>query len=405
MEETHKLQTMEVISDPKAFDNSSGNLLERLIFNNRLLLIACCVILTAFFSFQLRGLVVSASFDKMLPHGHEYIKNYLENRNQLRGLGDSVRVVIENPKGDIFDPEYLATLAKINDEIFILPGVDRSWMKSIFTPVVRWVEVTEEGFTGGPVLPNDYNGSPKSIEDLRINIARAGVVGSLVANNYKSSMIIIPLLAADAEGKPVDYHQLSASLEKIRAKYSADGKVRIYVIGFAKLAGDLIDGLQKVAFFFLAAAAVATLIIFLFTRCIRSTALVLLCSIVAVIWQLGIVVTLGYGLDPFSMLVPFLVFAIGVSHGAQKMNGIMQDIGRGTHKWVAARYTFRRLFLAGITALLADAVGFAVLMVIDIPVIRELALTASLGVAVLIGTNLILLPVLLSYIGVSPAAA
>jgi predicted RND superfamily exporter protein len=407
MTDSHKLQAMEVVSDPAAFDNSSGNFLERLIFNHRRVLIACCLLLTALFAFQLRGLVVSASFDKMLPHGHSYIKNYLENRDQLRGLGDSVRVVIENPKGDIFDADYLATLAKINDEIFILPGVDRSWMKSIFTPVVRWVEVTEEGFTGGPVLPNDYDGSARSIKDLRINIARAGVVGSLVANDYKSSMIIIPLLAKDAQGKPVDYHQLSAALEKIRARYGSgeQPKVRIYVIGFAKLAGDLIDGLQKVMYFFLAAAAIATLIIYLFTRCLRSTTLVVACSIVAVIWQLGIVVMLGYGLDPFSMLVPFLVFAIGVSHGAQKMNGIMQDIGRGTHKWVAARYTFRRLFLAGITALLADAVGFAVLMVIDIPVIRELALTASLGVAVLIGTNLILLPVLLSYVGVSPAAA
>jgi predicted RND superfamily exporter protein len=103
--------------------------------------------------------------------------------------------------------------------------------------------------------------------------------------------------------------------------------------------------------------------------------------------------------------VPFLVFAIGVSHGAQKMNGIMQDIGRGTHKLIAARYTFRRLFLAGVTALLADAVGFAVLMVIDIPVIKELAMTASIGVAVLIFTNLLLLPVLLSYTGVSQRAA
>ena len=114
---------------------------------------------------------------------------------------------------------------------------------------------------------------------------------------------------------------------------------------------------------------------------------------------------LGFELDPYSILVPFLVFAIGVSHGAQKMNGIMQDIGRGAHKLVAARFTFRRLFLAGLTALLADAVGFAVLMIIDIPVIKDLALTASLGVAVLILTNLILLPVLLSYIGVSAAAA
>ncbi len=46
-----------------------------------------------------------------------------------------------------------------------------------------------------------------------------------------------------------------------------------------------------------------------------------------------------------------------------------------------------------------------VLMMIDIPVIKDLALTASIGVAVLILTNLILLPVLLSYVGVSPRAA
>jgi predicted RND superfamily exporter protein len=114
---------------------------------------------------------------------------------------------------------------------------------------------------------------------------------------------------------------------------------------------------------------------------------------------------LGFELDPYSILVPFLIFAIGVSHGAQKMNGIMQDVGRGTHRLVAARYTFRRLFLAGMTALLADAVGFAVLMVVDIPVIRDLAITASVGVAILVLTNLLLLPVLLSYTGVSATAA
>ena len=159
------------------------------------------------------------------------------------------------------------------------------------------------------------------------------------------------------------------------------------------------------ALYFGVAALIAAIIIYFYTRCIRSTALVIACSLVAVVWQLGLVAAFGFELDPYSILVPFLVFAIGVSHGAQKMNGIMQDIGRGAHRLVAARLTFRRLFLAGLTALLADAVGFAVLMVIDIPVIKDLALTASIGVAVLILTNLILLPVLLSYVGVSTAAA
>ncbi|MDP2243774.1 RND family transporter [Pseudomonas sp.] len=400
-------EKMDVIKDLKDFDGRSGSLLEQLIFNSRVLIIISCVLITLFLGLQVRDLKIAASYEKMLPHGQEYIRNFLDNRSELRGLGDSVRIVVEAKDGDIFNAEYLAELAKINDEVFILHGVDRPWMKSIFTPVVRWTEVTEEGFTGGPVLPNDYDGSARSIEDLRINIGRADAVGSLVAHDYRSSMIIVPLMARDAEGKTVDYQELSQSIEEIRQRYGEgeNAKVNIYVIGFAKMIGDLIAGLEKVALFFLAAVIIAVAIIYSYTRCIRSTLLVLCCSIMAVVWQLGLVALFGYNLDPFSMLVPFLVFAIGVSHGAQKMNGIMQDIGRGTHRLVAARYTFRRLFLAGMTALLADVVGFAVLMIIDIPVIRELALTASIGVGVLIFTNLILIPVLLSYVGVTPKAA
>jgi len=407
LESSGSSQEMPVVTDLAAFDRGSGNWLERAVFNHRVAVLIVCTIVTVLLAWCLPRLEVSASFDKSLP-GHEFINNYKANRAELRGLGDSVRVVVEHANGDIFDAKYLETLAKVNDEIFLLPGVDRSWQKSIWTPVVRWTEVTEAGFVGGPVMPQDYNGSASSIEQLKVNIHRAGVVGSLVANDYRSSMIVVPLLAKDATGKQIDYHQVSAGLEKIRAKYeNANGSpgIRIHIVGFAKLVGDLIDGLVKVMGFFAIAAVVAALIIYGYTRCVRSTAIVLLCSAVAVTWQLGLLVLFGYALDPFSVLVPFLIFAIGVSHGAQKMNGIMQDIGRGVHKLVAARYTFRRLFMAGLTALLADAVGFAVLMLIDIPVIRDLALTASMGVAVLIFTNLLLLPVLLSFSGVSPSAA
>src|SRR5262249_29001927 len=304
-------------------------------------------------------------------------------------------------------------------ELILTPGVDRAWVKSLWMPGVRWTEITEEGFRGGPVMPDNYDGSPAGVEQLKQNIARSGNVGSLGANKLKSSMIFVPLLDKEpGTGKRIDYHGLSRVLEeKIREKYElaknlegvrkkGEGpKVQIHIIGFAKLIGELINGLLKVMMFFGIAALIATVIIYLYTRCVRSTALVIACSLIAVVWQLGLVALFGFELDPFSILVPFLVFAIGVSHGAQKMNGIMQDIGRGAHRLVAARFTFRRLFLAGLTALLADAVGFAVLMVIDIPVIKDLALTASVGVAVLIATNLILLPVLLSYVGVSPAPA
>jgi predicted RND superfamily exporter protein len=391
----------------RGFDPASGSLLERAVFNHRRTVLVICALVTVLLAaLAATRLGLSASFEKMIPRSHPYIQNYLEHRKELRGLGDALRIVVENPSGDIFDPKYQATLRKVHDEVFLTPGVDRTWVKSLWAPGVRWTEVTEEGFRGGPVMPDNYDGSNAATEALRGNIARAGIVGSLVGNDFKSSMLVVPLLDIDPRtGERVDVRALSQSLEQMRERVEAGGHARVHVIGFAKLAGDLIAGLMQVALYFAFAALVAAVIIGLYTRCARSTVLVLACSLVAVVWQLGLVAAFGFELDPYSILVPFLVFAIGISHGAQKMNGIMQDIARGAHKLVAARYTFRRLFLAGLTALLADAVGFAVLMAIDIAVIKDLALTASLGVAVLIFTNLILLPVLLSYVGVGEAAA
>ena len=394
-----------VIADLNKFDQRSGTFAERLLFNNRLAITLICLLITLVLGYQALGLSLNAAYEKMIPSGHPYIANFLENRKQLAGMGNTLRIAVEAKKGAIFDADYLNTVRQLSDEVFLIPGVDRPYMKSLWAPAVRWTGVTEDGLDGGPVIPDDFDGSPQSLEQVRINVERSGEIGQLVAANYKSSIILVPLQEKIAEtGERIDYHRLSQSIEQLRAKYESD-KIAIHVTGFAKVVGDLIDGLKQVLVFFAAAIAICTAVLFWYTRCLRSTLLVVLCSMVAVVWLLGLLPTLGYELDPYSVLVPFLVFAIGMSHGAQKMNGIMQDIGRGTHRLVAARYTFRRLFLAGMTALLADAVGFAVLMVIDIQVIQDLAITASMGVAVLIFTNLVLLPILLSYTGVSPAAA
>ena len=382
------------------FDQRSGSLLERMIFNHRISVVLLCTIvsvLLGWFAVQLRP---NASFEKTIPVHHPYVVNYLAHEADLRGLDNAVRIVVENPHGTIYDARYLDRLRQLSDDVYLLPGVSRERMKSLWTASTRWSGVTEDGIDGGPVIPDRFDGSAPKLEQLQANIARSGEIGQIVALDATSSAIYVPLMVHYADGKPLDYGRFASDLERLRSKYDGPD-LRVRVTGFAQLMGDLIDGLRAVVGFFAIALTIATLAVFFYTRCVRSTLLVMTTSLIAVVWQLGLLRLLGYGLNPYSVLVPFLVFAIGMSHGAQKMNGIRRDVDRGVDTLVAARYTFRRLFVAGLTALIADAVGFAVLLVIDIQAIRELAIAASLGVAVLIFTNLILLPVALSYTGVS----
>lgn len=396
-----------IIADLHKFDFQSGTFLEKLVFNNRPAVMILCLITTLILGFQATKIQLAAGFEKMLPYAHPYVANYRDNAAALKGLGNNLRVVVAVKEGTIFTKENLKFVEEVSNELFFLPGVDRNNLKSIWTPNTRWRVVTEEGFEGGPVIPGDYDGSDKSIEELLVNVERAYIIGDLVGNDRKSAAVIVPLLDINPQtGERLNYAELADKLEEIREKFTAgDPNRSIHIIGFAKLVGDLIEGLFSVMLFFGIAVIITILLLFWYTRCMRSTLMVVGCTLVAVIWQMGILATFGFEIDPFSILVPFLIFAIGVSHGAQKLNGIIQDIGRGTHRYIAARYTFRRLFLAGVTALLSDGVGFAVLAIIQIQVIQDLAITASIGVTVLIFTNLILVPVTLSYTGVGRVCA
>lgn len=377
-------------------------MLERILFGACKTWLFIFVALTAFLLYHAAQVRPDASFQKMIPTNHEFVQNYFKYEEDLSSLGNAIRVVVETKDGTIFDAEYQDVLRKVTDELNYVAGVNRSGIRSIWTPNVRWSEVTEDGFVGGPVIPDTYNGSEQSIQQLRQNILRSGEVGNLVANNFKSALIYVPLNEIDPEtGERLDYHQFGQNLEaQIRDKYGSDD-ISIKIVGFAKVVADLIDGAMQVGIFFLLAMIITFAMLFLYSRCVRSSLMVLLCSVIAVIWQLGIIKLIGSGINPYSMLVPFLVFAIGVSHGVQIINAVMTNRTEGYDKEMSSRLAFRSLYVAGLTALASDAIGFTTLMVIDIAVIKELAIAASIGVAVIVLTNLGLLPVLAKYIGVS----
>ncbi|MEM0912405.1 MAG: MMPL family transporter [Pseudomonadota bacterium] len=374
---------------------------ENLVFGYRKTVMTIVVIVIALLTVQATKVQPEASFTKMIPGDHEFVNNYLEYRAELASLGNVVRIVVENKEGDIFNAEYQEILKQVTDDVFFIPGVNRSELKSIWTPNVRWAEVTEDGYVGGTVVPDGYDGSDRYIDILKANVFKSGEVGRLIGNNYQSAVILAPLQDINPKtGQPINYQEISAVLEDIRAKHNSD-TINIRIVGFAKVVGDLIDGAMQVIGFFFIAIGITFVFLFWYSRCIRSTLVVLVFSISAVFCQLGILHTLGYGINPYSMLVPFLVFAIGVSHGVQIINAVIHQTVKGANKLEAARLAFRSLYIAGITALVSDAIGFTTLMVIDIGVIQELAIAASIGVAVIIITNLVALPIVTSYIGVS----
>jgi uncharacterized protein len=377
--------------------------LERLIFRNRGFVILLFVAITAYLGYQMTNLRPDASFEKMIPADHPFIVAMKEHRADLGSSGSSIQIAVEAVDGNILTVDFLESLRQVNDEIFYFPGVNRNSLKSIWSPNVRWMQVTPKGFEGGQVITG-YDGSEESLGKLKNNILRSGQLGRLVANDFSAAIVQVSLFDRDpTTGEPMNYLELSRNLEeKIREKYENEN-VKIHIIGFGKVVGEMLEGIGAILVFALITIAITFLLLLLYCRCPRGAAAPLLCSIIAVVWQLGLLTVFGYGLNAYSILVPFLVLAIGVSHGVQMVNAMANNLSHGHSKLKAARLAFRSLYIVGVTALITDAFGFITLMVIEIEIIRDLGTAAGIGVAVIVLTNLVLLPALLSFTGMKPA--
>lgn len=375
---------------------------EDIIFNNRAIYLGVFLLCTLFFGWQALYVKLDTSLEKMVPLEHPYIQNLFKHKDEL-SLGNDLRISVETTEGDIFNADYLEILRKVTDEAFYVEGVDKAKIQSLWTANVRWVEVTEEGFIGGEVVPPEYNGSKESLETVQANVLRSGQVGRLVGDNFKSSIVYLPLLDLDpAKGEKHDYRAISHALEeKIRNQFEND-KIKIHIVGFGKKIGDMMDGAAEVGGFFIIGIVITFIFLIIDTRCLRSTTIIVVTSIIAVIWQMGLLTLLGFGLDPYSMLVPFLIFAIAVSHSVQIVHSFADEKASGQDNYMAGRLVFRSLFAPGAAALVSDAIGFFTLYIIDIRVIQELAVAAGIGTLIVTFTNLILVKVLFSYIGISP---
>ena len=374
--------------------------IENLFFKNRMSILSGFVVLTIVMGFFASQLRLDAGFYKTLPGNHSFIKTFYQYEDALFGSNNLI-IAVRNTEGDIFEKDFLSKLLEVSEAVRYLPGANQASLTSLWTPNVRVLRVTEEGYEAtavipGNIIPEDLNDA--EIQKIKERILTGGHVGKIVSNDFTSALIKIELTEFDPRtGEPLDYLSLGKLLDTEIRNTFEDEKYKIHIIGFAKMISDIASQAGNVFIFFLLAFGLTVLAVYYYSKSWTLTFLPLICSLTSLIWQFGMLEILGFGLDPLAILVPFLVFAIGVSHGIQQVNQITKEVIEGQTAIYAARASFSRLLVPGTMALVTDLVGFGTLVFLPIGMIQELGITASIGVAMKIVTNLVMLPLAASY--------
>lgn len=369
------------------------------IFSHRKSFLSVFSILTIVLGFSTLSIKTGTDFLKTVPTNHDYMKVFSEYKNSFGGA-NKILVAISPVNDSVYTNKSLATLKEITEDVFFIDGIDRSSVTSLFTPNVRFVEVVEEGFRAGNIISANFSGTKNQIIKVKENVLKSNWNGRIVARDGSSALVVATLVDRDPKGNAVDVFRIAKSLENIRTKYESDD-LKVHIIGYSKAVGDIADGAAGVIIFFVFAFLLIMILLIVYFKSWLLSIFTIICSLVPIVWLLGLMPILGLTLDPMSILIPFLIFSIAISHAVQMVNAWKNESLSGYSRLESSRLAFKSLFIPGTTALLANAIGFGVIAVVDIDIVRELVMTATLGVLLMIVSNKILLSILLTYFPVN----
>src|SRR5258708_394042 len=193
------------------------------IMRHRRILLTLCLALTVALGCSATRLRLDPGFNKMIPMQHPYMQVFNRYASAFPGANTILVSLRWKGHGDIYNQAFMDDLRHATDDVFFIPGVNRSRVFSLFTPNVRYTEVTEAGFRGDVVVPGQFSSAnPDDLAKVRRNVARSGQIGRLVGNDLHSALIRAELRETDpVTGKHLDYGAVARQLEQIRARYSS----------------------------------------------------------------------------------------------------------------------------------------------------------------------------------------
>lgn len=382
------------------------NSVQRILFGARAFFLVLFAALTAWSVWIALDLKFDVDLERQLPIDHPYARTALDYKEKIAGL-NSVQIVVETRRGEIWTPAFLKTLYDVTQDIMFLPGISRESVQSLWTPNTFVYQATEEAVEGRTLIPSNFLPEALSAADMRrvrADAFRGGFRGRLFALDAKGAMIHASVAPVMPDGSTTDLIAVANEIEeKVRGKFETDD-VTIRIIGFTKFIGDISNEANDVLAFFALAFVLNALALWYYSRSLALTLAAVLCSAASIAWLLAIVHVLGLSLHPLGLIIPFLVYIIGVSHGVQQINLFLASMVRGHNSIEAAERAFGRLLLPGFFALVTVLASFAAILLIPIPFVEDLAVIALIGIALKLVSNLVMLPLVMSTVHFSDAA-
>jgi hypothetical protein len=355
------------------------------------LVLGIILIITLFFAYHVTRLKIKTVFDDLLPQGHEYIKVHNKFR-RLFGGGNHVTIIVQVKEGDIFNKTTLGKIRYISEELYKVPAIDRFKVLSIGVTKMKKIIIDAQGFRVAPVMKTIPD-TEEEMKKLQLSIyGNEMCYGPFVSFDSKKAMI-----TADFFDEEIDYKIVFKELSRIRKETEDDNNI-VAIAGEPMHYGYIRESVQRVNLILIGTVCIILVVLYFYFRSKRGVIVPIVTAGVSGIWGLGFMSLIGYNLDPLVLVLPFLISLMTARHSMQLCARFLEEYSGGKSINASSQIIISSMFIPGLTSIVTDSLGIALVAVAPIPILQKIAITCAFWSIATTVLGLILTPLLLAYI-------
>jgi predicted RND superfamily exporter protein len=361
------------------------------------LVIAAVVITTLLLGFFISRLRVVLDVDQQLPPGHPLVQ--VGKRIEKLFGGKYMTVIgFYSESGTIYTPATLAKVKRVTDALEKIPGVKPGSVLSLMSPRIKDVHSTDDALEITPLAPKVPENDAEIVKFKERVAANSFLTSLFVSDDGRSTAVLVDFDDFTKAGGPP---KLAPTLEAIVGPEREPG-LEILPAGAPTIMHWLMIYTGRVAKLFLLALAMIGYLHYRAFRTLQGMIIPLVTAIMGVIWALGLMGLIGAPMDPWNIMTPILLLAIGAGHSVQILKRYYEEYARARstrpdvpsveHNRIAVIEATVKVGVVMLAAGTIASLSFASLAAFGLPTIKSFGLCTAFGIVAALTVEMTFIP-------------
>jgi uncharacterized protein len=361
------------------------------------LVVATVILITLVLGFFITRIRMLLDVDSQIPPGHPLV---IVGKKIVKLFGGKyVTIVGFYPEsGTVYTPAILGKVKRVTEELEKLPGVKPGSVVSLMSPRVKDIASSEDALEIRP-LAAKVPSNDAEIAAFRERVAANAFLTSLfVSDDGRATSVLVDFDDFEAAGGA---KRLAPRLEALLAPEREPG-LEILPAGATTILHWLMIYTRRVALLFVLALAMIGYLHYRAFRTLQGMFVPLVTALMGVIWALGLMGLVGAPMDPWNVMTPILLLAIGAGHSVQILKRYYEEYARvqaaqpgltpvahNRHAVIEATVKVGVVMLAAGTI---ASLSFGSLATFGLPTIRNFGLCTAFGILAALTVEMTFIP-------------